>query len=159
MRHLASFEERVGDAHEIFANVRNVRFNEMEYSVPAEHGPACLREILKRIADGNLRTWFPIEYRYVKADDIPLSMFEGRDSCAISVHQHYTMDHHNFFAAIEPIFWKYQGRPHWGKLHSLGARQLQALYPRWQAFSELRQALDPHGRLVTAHLAGLFGLA
>lgn len=159
LRHLASFEERVGDAHEIFANVRNVRFNEMEYSVPAEHGPACLREILKRIADGNLRTWFPIEYRYVKADDIPLSMFEGRDSCAISVHQHYTMDHHNFFAAIEPIFWKYQGRPHWGKLHSLGARQLQALYPRWQAFSELRQALDPHGRLVNAHLAGLFGLA
>ena len=130
-----------------------------QYSTVAPHGPACLREILKRIADGNLRTWFPIEYRYVKADDIPLSMFEGRDSCAISVHQHYTMDHHNFFAAIEPIFWKYQGRPHWGKLHSLGARQLQALYPRWQAFSELRQALDPHGRLVNAHLAGLFGLA
>lgn len=159
MRHLASFEERVGDSHEIFANVRNVRFNEMEYSVPAEHGPACLREILRRIDDGNLRTWFPIEYRYVKADDIPLSMFEGRDSCAISVHQHYAMDHHNFFAAIEPIFWKYQGRPHWGKLHSLGARQLEALYPRWKAFTEVRQALDPRGRFVNAHLAGLFGLA
>ncbi|MWV16270.1 FAD-binding protein [Pseudomonas sp. L-22-4S-12] len=159
MRHLASFEERVGDSHEIFANVRNVRFNEMEYSVPAEHGPACLREILKRIDDGNLRTWFPIEYRYVQADDIPLSMFEGRDSCAISVHQHYAMDHHNFFAAIEPIFWKYQGRPHWGKLHSLGARQLEALYPRWKAFTEVRQALDPRGRFVNAHLAGLFGLA
>ena len=124
-----------------------------------ELGPACLREILKRIDEGNLRTWFPIEYRYVKADDIPLSMFEGRDSCSISVHQHYGMDHHNFFAAIEPIFWKYQGRPHWGKLHSLGARQLQALYPRWQAFTEVRQALDPHGRFVNAHLAGIFGLA
>ncbi len=159
MRHLASFEERVDDSYEIFANVRNVRFNEMEYSVPAEHGPACLREILKRIDDGNLRTWFPIEYRYVQADDIPLSMFEGRDSCAISVHQHYAMDHHNFFAAIEPIFWKYQGRPHWGKLHSLGARQLQALYPRWKEFTEVRQALDPQGRFVNAHLAGLFGLA
>lgn len=159
MRHLASFEDRVGDSHEIFANVRNVRFNEMEYSVPAEHGPACLREILKRIDDGNLRTWFPIEYRYVQADDIPLSMFEGRDSCAISVHQHYALDHHNFFAAIEPIFWKYQGRPHWGKLHSLGARQLAPLYPRWQEFTELRQALDPQGRFVNAHLAGLFGLA
>lgn len=158
MRHLASFDERVDDSYEVFANVRNVRFNEMEYSVPAEHGPACLREILKRIDDGNLRTWFPIEYRYVQADDLPLSMFEGRDSCAISVHQHYAMDHHNFFAAIEPIFWKYQGRPHWGKLHSLGARQLQALYPRWREFTELRQALDPQGRFVNAHLAGLFGL-
>ncbi|MDH1065586.1 D-arabinono-1,4-lactone oxidase [Pseudomonas sp. GD03985] len=159
MRHLASFEDRVDDSYEVFANVRNVRFNEMEYSVPAEQGPACLREILKRIDDGNLRTWFPIEYRYVKADDIPLSMFEGRDSCAISVHQHYAMDHHNFFAAIEPIFWKYQGRPHWGKLHSLGARQLEALYPRWKEFTEVRQALDPRGRFVNAHLAGIFGLA
>ena len=158
MRHLASFDDRVDASYEIFANVRNVRFNEMEYSVPAEHGPACLREILKRIDDGNLRTWMPVEYRYVKADDIPLSMFEGRDSCAISIHQHYSMDHHDFFAAIEPIFWKYQGRPHWGKLHSLGARQLQALYPRWKEFTELRQALDPQGRFVNAHLAGLFGL-
>lgn len=158
MRHLASFDDRVDASYEIFANVRNVRFNEMEYSVPAEHGPACLREILKRIDDGNLRTWMPVEYRYVKADDIPLSMFEGRDSCAISIHQHYSMDHHDFFAAIEPIFWKYQGRPHWGKLHSLGARRLQALYPRWKEFTELRQALDPQGRFVNAHLAGLFGL-
>ena len=158
MRHLASFEDRVEASYEIFANVRNVRFNEMEYSVPAEQGPACLREILKRIDDGNLRTWMPIEYRYVKADDIPLSMFEGRDSCAISIHQHHTMDHRDFFAAIEPIFWKYQGRPHWGKLHSLGARQLAALYPRWKEFTELRQALDPQGRFVNAHLAGLFGL-
>ena len=158
MRHLASFDDRVDASYEIFANVRNVRFNEMEYSVPAEHGPACLREILKRIDDGNLRTWMPVEYRYVKADDIPLSMFEGRHSCAISIHQHYSMDHHDFFAAIEPIFWKYQGRPHWGKLHSLGARQLQALYPRWKEFTELRQALDPQGRFVNAHLAGLFGL-
>lgn len=158
MRHLASFDDRVDASYEIFANVRNVRFSEMEYSVPAEHGPACLREVLKRIDDGNLRTWMPIEYRYVKADDIPLSMFEGRDSCAISIHQHQSMDYRDFFAAIEPIFWKYQGRPHWGKLHSLGARQLATLYPRWREFTELRRDMDPHGRFVNAHLAGLFGL-
>lgn len=159
LRHLASFEDRVGDSFDIYANVRTVRFNEMEYSVPAEHGPACLREILKLIEDKDLRTWFPIEYRYVKADDIALSMFEGRDSCSISVHQHYQMDHHNFFAAIEPIFWKYNGRPHWGKLHSLNARTLQPLYPRWREFVEVRQALDPHGRFLNAHLASILGVS
>ncbi len=159
LRHIASFDERVGDSHEIFANVRTVRFNEMEYSVPAEHGPACLREILALIRERDLRTWFPIEYRYVKADDIPLSMFEGRDSCSISVHQHYSMDHHNFFAAIEPIFWKYAGRPHWGKLHTLNARTLQPLYPRWKAFTEVRQALDPQGKFLNAHLASILGVA
>lgn len=159
LRHIASFDERVGDSFEIYANVRNVRFNEMEYSVPAEHGPACLREILKLIRDKDLRTWFPIEYRYVKADDIPLSMFEGRDSCSISVHQHYSMDHDNFFAAIEPIFWKYAGRPHWGKLHTLNARALQPLYPRWNEFTEVRQALDPSGKFLNAHLSSILGVA
>lgn len=159
LRHIASFDDRVGDSHEIYANVRNVRFNEMEYSVPAEHGPACLREILALIRDKDLRTWFPIEYRYVKADDIPLSMFEGRDSCSISVHQHYSMDHHNFFAAVEPIFWKYAGRPHWGKLHTLNARTLQALYPRWKEFTEVRQALDPSGKFLNAHLSSILGVA
>ncbi|BBP65913.1 oxidoreductase [Pseudomonas sp. Cab53] len=159
LRLLASFDDRVGDSHDIYANARTVRFNEMEYSVPAEHGPACLREILALIRDKDLRTWFPIEYRYVKADDITLSMFEGRDSCSISVHQHYQMDHHNFFAAIEPIFWKYQGRPHWGKLHSLNARALQALYPRWQEFSEVRQALDPAGKFLNGHLSTILGVS
>jgi FAD/FMN-containing dehydrogenase len=85
-------------------------------------------------------------------------MFEGRDSCAISVHQHYQMDHHNFFAAIEPIFWKYQGRPHWGKLHSLNARTLQALYPRWDEFVRVRQALDPGGKFLNGHLSTILGV-
>jgi FAD/FMN-containing dehydrogenase len=158
LRHLASFDDRVGDSFDIYANVRTVRFNEMEYSVPAEHGPACLREILKLIQDKDLRTWFPIEYRYVKADDIPLSMFEGRDSCSISVHQHNQMDHHNFFAAIEPIFWKYNGRPHWGKLHTLNGKNLQPLYPRWQEFIQVRQELDPSGKFLNAHLSSILGV-
>jgi len=34
----------VDDSYKVFANVRDVRFNEMEYEVPAEAGPACLRE-------------------------------------------------------------------------------------------------------------------
>lgn len=152
-----SFDERVGDSYEIFANVRDVRFNEMEYSIPAEQGPACLREILKTIDERQLRTWFPIEYRYVKADDIPLSMFEGRDSCSISIHQHHGMSYHGYFNVIEPIFWKYGGRPHWGKLHSLGAAQLKNVYPRWNEFARVRDALDPQGRFLNAHLKKVLG--
>ena len=153
----ASFEDRVHDSYEIYANVRNIRFNEMEYEVPAEDGPACLRKILKTIKDRDLPTWFPIEYRYVKGDDVPISMFEGRDSCAISIHQHYTMDYHNYFAAVEPIFWEFGGRPHWGKLHNLNAAQLKSLYPRWQEFTDVRAALDPQGKFLNGHLRSVFG--
>src|SRR5690554_339843 len=157
LRHLATFDERIGESYEIYSNVRSVQFNEMEYSVPAEHGPACLREILQLIERAQLQTWFPIEYRYVQADHVPLSMFHGRDSCAISVHQHFRMDHHNLFAAIEPIFWKYDGRPHWGKLHSLNAQYLEKLYPKWREFTGLREGLDPQGRFLNAHLRSVLG--
>jgi FAD/FMN-containing dehydrogenase len=68
------------------------------------------------------------------------------------------MDHHNYFAAVEPIFWKHGGRPHWGKLHNLGARQLSALYPRWKEFTEVRAALDPQGKFLNGHLRTVFGV-
>jgi FAD/FMN-containing dehydrogenase len=58
---------------------------------------------------------------------------------------------------LEPIFWKYDGRPHWGKLHSLDAPRLAPLYPRWRDFCEVRRSLDPEGRLLNAHLRSLLG--
>ncbi len=84
-------------------------------------------------------------------------MFEGRDGCSISVHQYGDVDYRPYFAEIEPIFWKYEGRPHWGKVHTLDAKRLSALYPRhWQDFHEVRAALDPQGRLLNAHLKRIF---
>lgn len=150
--------EMVGDSWQVFANVREVRFNEMEYQVPAENGPECLREVLKTIRDNNLNTWFPLEYRYVKGDDIWLSPFHGRDTASISVHQYYEMDYHDYFSRIEPIFWKYGGRPHWGKLHSLNAGQLASLYPRWDDFLAVRELLDPDGRFLNGHLREALGV-
>jgi FAD-linked oxidoreductase len=156
-RHM-DFPEVVDDSWKVFANVRDVRFNEMEYEVPAEVGPACLREVLKTIREQNLDSYIPLEFRYVKGDDIPLSMFSGRDTCAISVHQQYTKDYHNFFAQVEPIFWKYEGRPHWGKLHTLNVHQLSKLYPRWKEFLDVRAALDPGGKFLNGHLRSVFGI-
>jgi FAD-linked oxidoreductase len=158
-RHLVDFPDVVDDSFRVFANVRDVRFNEMEYEIPAEAGPACLRELLQTINGQNLHSYIPIEYRYVKADDIPLSMFSGRDTCAISVHQHYTLDYHNFFAQVEPIFWKYEGRPHWGKLHNLNHNQLSKLYPRWKDFMDIRQSLDPKGKFLNGHLRSVLGIS
>jgi len=69
------------------------------------------------------------------------------------------MYQHNFFAAVEPIFWKYAGRPHWGKLHTLNARTLQPLYPRWEEFTRVRRELDPSGKFLNAHLSSILGVA
>jgi FAD-linked oxidoreductase len=150
---------RTGSAHEVLTHARVVRFREMEYTVPADAGPDCLREVLAAIHDNNLPLCFPLEYRYVQADDAWLSMFEGRNGCSISVHQYADLDHSAPFSVVEPIFWKYDGRPHWGKLHTLGADRLAGLYPRhWQDFRELRATLDPHGRMLNAHLRQVLGV-
>jgi FAD/FMN-containing dehydrogenase len=151
-------EERAGRSYRIFGNVRNMRFNEMEYTVPAEKGPACLAEILATIQRENLDVIFPIEYRYVKADDIWLSPFYQRNGCTISCHNFHDRDYKKYFAAIEPIFWKHEGRPHPGKIHTLGSQQLARLYPRWNDFLRARVELDPQGRFLNDHLRKIFGV-
>jgi FAD-linked oxidoreductase len=148
---------RIGPSFEVLTHDRIARFREMEYTVPAAAGPACLREVLATIQGREIPVVFPIEYRYVKGDDVWLSMFQGRDGCSISIHQYADEDHRAYFAEIEPIFWRYEGRPHWGKLHSLDAARLRSLYPRWQEFHEVRSTLDPEGRLLNPHLHTVLG--
>ncbi|MGH8518170.1 MAG: D-arabinono-1,4-lactone oxidase [Panacagrimonas sp.] len=147
--------ERVGRSYAIFPSPRNSRFNEMEYEIPAAKGPECLMEILETVAKSGIRTLFPVEYRYVAADDCWLSPFYGRDSASISVHQYHKVDYRELFDLVEPIFWKYEGRPHWGKLHTLGARQLAERYPRWDDYRQIRERLDPKGRMLNEHLRKL----
>jgi FAD-linked oxidoreductase len=145
-----------GASYQILANVRSMRFNEMEYQIPVEAGPDCLREILSVIADEAIDVVFPLEYRYIKGDDLWLSMFTGHDSVSISVHQFWDLPYQDYFRRIEQIFWKYEGRPHWGKLHTLDAARLQRLYPRWNDFAAVREGLDPAGKMLNPHLRRLF---
>jgi FAD/FMN-containing dehydrogenase len=128
----------------------------MEYQVPAERGPECLSEVVATIARLGLPVAFPLEYRYVAGDEIWLSPFHGGPRASISVHQYHRVPYQPLFRAVEPIFWKYGGRPHWGKLHSLSARQLAPLYPMWDRFHSVRRRLDPGGTFMTPELRKLF---
>ncbi|HEX7034831.1 MAG TPA: D-arabinono-1,4-lactone oxidase [Pseudomonadales bacterium] len=148
--------EAVDVSYRILSNVRSNRFNEMEYAVPREAGADCLREVLDTIARNEIDVVFPLEYRYVRGDDLWLSMDADGDRAAISVHQHAGGDYRPLFQAVEPIFWKYGGRPHWGKLHTLGYAELRRLYPHYDDFCALRAELDPRGRLLNDHLRKLF---
>jgi FAD-linked oxidoreductase len=150
--------EHADASFRVLTHPRTTRFNEMEYTVPAEAGPECLREVLRTIRERDLPICFPIECRYVREDDVWLSMFYQRPGFSISVHQFADEDFGPYFAAVEPVFWKYEGRPHWGKLHGLDAARLGALYPRFREFLDVRRALDPHGRLVNAHLGTVLGV-
>ncbi len=154
---MAEVTEAVDYSYNLLSNIRVNPFNEMEYSVPAEVGADCVREILKTIYDEAIEVDFPLEFRYVSPEDPWLSMAYGEEAHAtISIHRNASLDYRPYFDRIEPIFWKYGGRPHWGKIHSLGFSELEQLYPRYRDFVEVRESLDPDGRMLNDHLRKLF---
>lgn len=144
-------------SHEIFPSPRNIKFNEMEYAVPAANGADCIREIAEVIRARKIAGVYPLEFRFVKADDIWLSPFYRRDAVTISVHQYHRQSYDELFGAAEGIFRRYGGRPHWGKLHTLKAADFEKLYPRFGDFCALRARLDPQGKFLNTHLADIFG--
>jgi FAD-linked oxidoreductase len=147
----------VNYSHKIFATPRLVRFQEMEYSLPAANLAAALRAIDACIRRQHFLVHFPIECRFVRADDIYLSPASGRDSAYIAVHMYKGMDYRGYFDAAEAILRAYGGRPHWGKMHSLTARELRPLYPRWSNFQAARRRLDPDGLFLNPYLHALLG--
>lgn len=148
--------QRIDRSYRIFPSERNLTFNEMEFAVPAANGPDCLREIRQLMQTRHRAVLWPIEYRTLAADDIPLSPAYGRPTVTLSIHQAADLPHQAFFADAEAIFRNHGGRPHWGKLHSHTARDLRQLYPQWAHFQTVRQQLDPHGLFLNDHLRTLF---
>ncbi len=54
--HLLSHGERRDRSYRIFATDRRVRFTEMEYAVPREHGPEALSRVLDLIRSSRSRS-------------------------------------------------------------------------------------------------------
>ncbi len=144
-------------SHEVFATTRLVRFTEMEYNIPKEHFETCIREIKQKIEKEQYELHFPIECRFVKADDIFLSPAYQRESAYIAIHMYKGMPYKKYFQDMEEIFKKYQGRPHWGKLHNRTPKELQVLYPQWHKFHSIRKRMDPNGVFMNDYLKKVLG--
>ncbi len=148
--------DEVDYSHRIFATPRMVRFQEMEYSVPVQHLEAIIAEMQACIAIHHFRVHFPIECRFVAADDIWLSPTYQRASAYVAVPVYRGMEYREYFLHLEEIFCRYQGRPHWGKTHTQTAESLSLLYPRWHDFARIRATHDPRGVFVNSYLRELF---
>jgi FAD/FMN-containing dehydrogenase len=149
-------EERLDYSHRIFPSERTIRFNEMEFALPEAHGSACVRAIRQLMQQKYPDIVWPIEYRTLGADDIWLSPAYQRDTVTISIHQAADLPYQDFFTDAEAIFRSFQGRPHWGKMHSHSAKELQQRYPMWTEFQQVRQEMDANGRFLNPYLQKLF---
>ncbi|MGN6816303.1 MAG: D-arabinono-1,4-lactone oxidase [Solirubrobacterales bacterium] len=140
---LASGSRTSDRSDRIFANERRVRFTEMEYALPREHGPEAARRVVEWVRRNEYPVFFPIEMRVSAGDDAYLSPAYERASAYIAVHQYRGMEWRPYFEAVEAIMDDYGGRPHWGKRHFQTAATLAPRYPAWQDFQHARDLLDP----------------
>jgi FAD-linked oxidoreductase len=140
---LASGGRTVDRSDRVFASERRVRFTEMEYGIPREHGPEAARRVIEWVRTNRYPVFFPIEMRVAAGDDALLSPSHERDTAYIAVHQYRGMEWRPYFEAVEEIMRNYGGRPHWGKRHFQTAATLAPLYPRWDVLQAARDELDP----------------
>jgi FAD/FMN-containing dehydrogenase len=144
-------------SHRVLASRRRVRFREMEHAVPREAGPAALVALRRLIDRSGWRIGFPVEIRHTPADDGWLSPSYGRASVWLAVHVNARTDHTAYFTAVEGLMREYDGRPHWGKLHTRSAADLAPAYPRFADFLAVRDRADPERLFTNGYLDRVLG--
>lgn len=141
----------------VFTSPRRVVFREMEYALPREIGMQALNEVRALIDASSWRISFPVEVRCAPADDIWLSTGHGRDSVYLAFHVNAQTDHAAYFLGVEKILTAYDGRPHWGKLHTRAAADLAPAYPQWEDFRLVRDRVDPDRLFTNRYLDRVLG--
>ncbi|MHA3683891.1 D-arabinono-1,4-lactone oxidase [Leucobacter sp. HY1908] len=136
---------------------RRVHFREMEYAVPLAAVPGAVRELGALIERERFRVSFPIEVRSAAADDLMLSTAYGRESGYIAVHRFWRERDTAYFREAEAILAAHDGRPHWGKMHTLGVDQLRTRYARFGDFLAARERLDPDRVFANPYLTRVLG--
>ncbi|SDK68552.1 L-gulonolactone oxidase [Glycomyces sambucus] len=152
-----SAREYTDVSHRIFTSPRSVVFREMEYALPREALPTVLRELKALVEREGHTVSFPVEVRFAAADDIWLSTAQGRRTAYVAVHQFRGHDHVPYFRNCEAVFDAAEGRPHWGKMHTLGAAELSRRYKHFEDFRRVRDEADPERRFANAYLERVLG--
>lgn len=150
--------KKIGQSHHVYQSIRSVKFQEMEYSLPAHLMKNALLAMKEKIKAERYAVNFPIECRYVKGDHIWLSPAYQQDSAFIAIHMYQGMPFERFFHDMEVILQSFGGRPHWGKMHTMTYEALETIYPQLKDFLKVRAQLDPHNIFVNDYMRRLFAL-
>lgn len=152
---LADEGERCAWNFEVLPNHRPHLHTEMEYSVPADQGPACMQAIQSLLNDNFTDVQWPVEYRTLAADDVWLSTAYQRETVTISVHQDVNLPDGDYYRACEEIFLGFEGRPHWGKANFLTGDQLAAQHAKWDDWWRVRDSVDPTDTFLNPYMRSI----
>lgn len=157
-------KDLTGPNYQIIPNDRHLHFEEMEYMLPFDGQLAAFQQIRERIkAEHRAQVGWRVLVRTIAADRAMISNAEakyrngGLPTMTVALLQNNTLPFKRYFDDIEPIFWAFNGRPHWGKKHTLTGAELAPLYPDWAHFQGIRRQMDPDGVFMNSYLRELFG--
>ncbi|WP_439692220.1 FAD-binding protein [Curtobacterium sp. SP.BCo] len=121
-----------------------------EHFVPLRHAAAAL-EAVRGLADRIQPHLHVCELRTMAGDPFWLSPTQGEDVlCIAFTWKKYPAEVAALLPDLEARLAPFDGRPHWGKMSSLGGEAVDALYPRLQAFRDLVTAADPDRTFASA---------
>ena len=149
--------ERIDRAYRIHPLVFEPNFHELEYLLPAVSARDAFedqREFMLRNLPDSI---FPMEVRFVAADQAWLSPKYKRDSIIISVSGKPGTNYWPYLKKCDERLFERGGRPHWGKLHFMTGERLASRFEKYEAFKSLRRRFDPAGMFLNDHLAEMFG--
>jgi FAD/FMN-containing dehydrogenase len=120
-----------------------LRHREAEAALPLPAAPDAVRAVLDLFRAGRPAVTFPLEIRLVRGDAGWLSPAYGADTCQIGAYAVEGPDCSSYLREFAAVMRELGARPHWGKEMDHDAAALRPLYPRYDDFVALRDALDP----------------
>ncbi|WP_426978450.1 D-arabinono-1,4-lactone oxidase [Pseudarthrobacter sp. O4] len=148
---------RLDRSYRIYPGGFTTPFHELEYFVPTEHGLAATEAVQELIRTKHADQKYPVEVRWVKADDGYMSQFQGRDTTVITLTTEPGTDYWPFFRDADALLQDFEPRAHWGKIHFMTRERLERLYPDLDTFIQIRREFDPHGVFLNDHTRALVG--
>ncbi|MDR5711291.1 D-arabinono-1,4-lactone oxidase [Nesterenkonia flava] len=156
-------KDETGPNYEIIPNDRALHFEEMEYMLPLDTQLEAFRQVRERVkAKHRARVGWRVLVRTIAPDHALISNAEARyrdgsPTMTIALLQNNTLPYKQYFDDLEPLLQEFDGRPHWGKKHTMTAEQLAPLYPEWETFQKIRRQMDPDGIFMNDYLRSLLG--
>jgi len=148
---------RLDRSYRIYPGGFTTPFHELEYFVPREHGLAATEAVQELIRTRYPEQKYPVEVRWVKADEGYMSQFQGRETTVITLTTEPGTDYWQFFRDADALLQEFEPRAHWGKIHFMTRSRLERLYPQLDTFIDVRREFDPRGVFLNDHTRALLG--
>lgn len=158
---ISPFKSCVDYSYQLLSPADEGHYIEEEIAIPLNHLEKALtvtRNLVDRYSQKKIRPVAVILVRFANPDEFGyLSPALRRDTAYISLIAISKSGYRELFKEFEISLYQFEGRPHWGKAHSLTKERIESLYgDNYARFKEARRELDPEGLFANEYIETLF---